>query len=241
MTPVPRLATILGAPILYDLHRDRILYAIDRLPDVAEIPGPKFVYAHILVGHAPFVFGARGERVNRADAYTWTNLDQDRDEYIKGYRDQVSYLNGELRETLTSIIEKSARSPVIVVFGDHGPASRLSFYDLEGTDVKERYSILNAYHLPPTETNLSSSATDPYPSISPVNTFRVIFNRYFGTDYPLLEDKSFFIPFFAPYRFIPVPDEEREDESETDEGDSIAHGAAQKEGKTGGETGQPQF
>jgi len=26
------------------------------------------------------------------------------------------------------------------------------------------------------------------PAISPVNTFRLIFNHYFGADYPLLED-----------------------------------------------------
>ncbi len=30
-----------------------------------------------------------------------------------------------------------------------------------------------------------------YPSISPVNTFRVIFDTYFGTDLPLLDDRTY--------------------------------------------------
>ena len=80
---------------------------------------------------------------------------------------------------------------------------------LEGTDIKERYGILNAYHLP------------AIPE-SPGSAFRVIFNRYFGTDYPLLEDKSVYTPIFNPYRFIPVPAEEWEDEPDPDEGDPAA-------------------
>jgi hypothetical protein len=32
---------------------------------------------------------------------------------------------------------------------------------------------------------------DFYPSISPVNTFRVIFNNYFGTNLPLLKDQTY--------------------------------------------------
>ena len=104
---------------------------------------------------------------------------------------------------------------------DRGP--RLRIDRLEGTDIKERYSIFNVYHLPPAPEN-AGSAVELYPSISPVNSFRVIFNRYFGTDYPLLEDKSIYTPFLEPYRFIPVPDEEREDESEAPTGAAAASG-----------------
>ena len=230
MTPIPWLATKMGTPLLYNMHRNRILYAFDQLLDAAEQPGPKFVYAHIFVGHPPFVFGPNGERVNRADAYSWDEGEEyteapgrTREDYIAGYRDQVTYLNGKLRLALTTIIEKAARPPVIVAHGDHGPGSRLRIDRLEGTDIKERYSIFNVYHLPPAPEN-AGSAVELYPSISPVNSFRVIFNRYFGTDYPLLEDKSIYTPFLEPYRFIPVPDEEREDESEAPTGAAAASG-----------------
>ena len=228
MTPAPWLAGTMGVPILYDHHRDRIVYSFDRLLDAAELPGPKFVYAHIFVGHPPFVFGPRGERVYRAEGYTWDEGEKytaaagrTRDDYIAGYRDQVTYLNGKLRLALKTILEKAARPPIVIAFGDHGPGSRLMWDSLEGTDIKERYGILNAYHLPAIPES-PGSATEPYPSISPVNTFRVIFNRYFGTDYPLLEDKSVYTPVFNPYRFIPVPAEEWEDEPDPDEGDPAA-------------------
>jgi hypothetical protein len=43
-----------------------------------------------------------------------------------------------------------------------------------------------------------------YESISPVNSFRVVLNRYLGTNLPMLEDCSFFNPWFEPYNFIRV-------------------------------------
>ena len=70
VTPFPWTGTELGWPILYDLHRYRILYAFDELSALPVRPGPKFVYAHIFVGHRPFVFGPNGEKVSRSSAYS---------------------------------------------------------------------------------------------------------------------------------------------------------------------------
>jgi hypothetical protein len=64
--------------------------------------------------------------------------------------------------------------------------------------LEERYSILNAYYFPNEEYNLL------YPSITPVNSFRVIFNTFFGTDLPLLEDKNYYASYASPYRFEDV-------------------------------------
>ena len=44
---------------------------------------------------------------------------------------------------------------------------------------------MNAYHLPDGGNALL------YPSITPINTFRVIFNHYLGADFELLEDSSY--------------------------------------------------
>ncbi len=51
--------------------------------------------------------------------------------------------------------------------------------------LKKKFSILNAYYLPGEKTNLL------YPSISPVNSFRVVFNLFFNEEYDLLPDKSY--------------------------------------------------
>jgi len=47
------------------------------------------------------------------------------------------------------------------------------------------FSILNAYYFP------DQDYSDLYDSISPVNSFRVVLNRYLGAAYPILEDLTF--------------------------------------------------
>jgi hypothetical protein len=52
-------------------------------------------------------------------------------------------------------------------------------------ELREKMRILNALYLP---------GQDPAPlhqSMTPVNTFRIIFNRYFGTNLPLLPDRNY--------------------------------------------------
>ena len=65
--------------------------------------------------------------------------------------------------------------------------------------------IFNAYYLPVDGNKLL------YKSITPVNSFRLIFSHYFGADYPLLEDESYFSTEEEPYTFINVTDIARED------------------------------
>jgi hypothetical protein len=169
-------------PILdqpYIDRRNEILYALDSLENIATIPGPKFVFVHIVAPHPPFVFGPDGEFVVRNTPLT-LNLDvEDREwkRYVPGYRGQVIYLNNRVEKIFKSILEESSRPPIIILQGDHGITS-------VSTSL-ERVAILNAYHLP------NGGNEHLYPSISPVNTFRVIFNTYFGGDFALLEDLSY--------------------------------------------------
>ncbi len=75
----------------------------------------------------------------------------------------------------TKSLEKSTTPPIIIIQGDHG------FWT--GTNLP----ILNAYYLP------GDAADALYPTISPVNSFRLIFDHYFGTDLGLLEDASYLV------------------------------------------------
>lgn len=43
-----------------------------------------------------------------------------------------------------------------------------------------------------------------FASITPVNTFRLIFNLYFGARFELLNDRSYYSTYDNPYRFIDV-------------------------------------
>jgi hypothetical protein len=151
-------------------YRSSITEQLDSLTTMPDIEGPKFVFAHIICPHAPLLFGPNGEDVSPADFYNF----EDKQFYLGQYR----YISGQIQAVLTTLIEHSASEPVIILQSDHGIRQHPG---LEIGD-SEWQKILNAYYLP------GNGSQDLYDSISPLNTFRLIFNHYFGTDYALLED-----------------------------------------------------
>lgn len=56
------------------------------------------------------------------------------------------------------------------------------------TKLKEKFPIIAAYYLP------GVSKSELYPEITPVNSFRIIFNLYFHTNLSLLPDKNYIFP-----------------------------------------------
>jgi len=185
----------------YEAHRQQVLFILDQLPLVAEIPGPKFVFAHILLPHPPFVFDPDGEELVQRHSY---ELADGSDflgtyaEYIEGYRGQVSYLNSSLEEIIPRLIGGSPVDPIIVLQGDHGPGAGLDWRSPTAEGLTERFRILDAIRLPGAAPELL------YPTMSPVNTFRVILNQYFGTGLALLPDRSYFSTTSRPLEFQPV-------------------------------------
>ncbi len=206
-TPIPILLDRLTGGDVYEPHRKRLLYALDHLADPLDEGGPVFVFAHIWAPHPPFVFGEDGQRVNPQQSLTFADGTRfmkqaglAAGEYQEHYRAQLAFVNQKMQAVVDAILAKASRPTVIVLQGDHGPGSGLEWegLDPEASDLKERMAILNAYYLP------AGRAEDPYDEISPVNTFRLIFNRYFGTEYKLLEDESYFSPWNRPYQFTCV-------------------------------------
>jgi hypothetical protein len=191
-TPLEVLADELNlepAGYSYEGHRRRVLYSFDQLENLYEVPGPKFVFAHILSPHPPFVFDEEGSPIEPGYSYNLGDGDDflgSREDYISGYRSQVQYVNQRLVQAIQSILENTASPPIIILQGDHGPGSMLVWDSPEKTCLWERTPILNAYYLP------ESESSKLYPSISPVNTFRVILNAQFGTELPLLPDVTYF-------------------------------------------------
>ena len=189
---------------LHGVHRARIAYTLDAISDVPKMQGDIFVFAHVVAPHPPFVFGPNGESVNPDRPYglfdgsDFIAVGGTTEEYIGGYRDQVVYLNSLLEDTIAKILAKSDPAPIIILQADHGPGAHLDWASPSLSDLEERTSILNAYYLPDGGIDLL------YPSISPVNSFRVVFNQYFDRDLPLLEDRAYFSSSVRPYRFVPL-------------------------------------
>lgn len=155
-------------------HHDQVIFALDQLEQVPSLPGKKFVYAHILAPHAPFVFSPDGRYISNGAV-------------MPGYLDAISYVNSRVIPIVKSIIENSKVPPVIILQGDHG------------WDEEHRIQIFNAYYLP------DGGSEEVYDTITPVNTFRTIFNQYFGDSYPLLDDVSYFSDGITPYEFKVIP------------------------------------
>jgi hypothetical protein len=185
----------------YKNHRQRILNGFEALREIPPQPGPKFVFAHLLAPHPPFVFSPDGEPVEADWDYRLSDgshFDGTRDQYINGYRGQIQYINTLLAETIDQILESSATPPVIILQGDHGPGAYLDYESLENTCIQERFSILNAYYFPNQDKSIFDS------SISPVNSFRILFDSYFNTSLGLIEDRSYYSTWSRPYNFTDV-------------------------------------
>lgn len=186
----------------YASHRELISFTLAKLHGTATLPGPTFVFAHIVIPHPPFVFDEAGEPVPRR--YRFSFMDGDafqgtEAEYIGGYREQLIYLNRQLEVLIADLLSRSERPPVIILQGDHGPGLQLSYQSATESNLEERLGILNAIHMP------GEGQVDMPEDITPVNTFRLIFNRYFQTEFPTLPNLSYYSTWNEPLDFMLVP------------------------------------
>jgi hypothetical protein len=206
-TPFDVLANQLGlkpSDQSYPAHRRRVLSDFEKLGQIPKMPGPKFVFAHIISPHPPFVFDGDGRprqpgwsySVGDGDDYPGTWAD-----YREGYTGQVQFVNHMLEKTIDAILTESSIPPIIILQGDHGPGGFLNWSSPDQSCLWERTSILNAYFLP------GDAGKQLYPTISPVNSFRVILNAYFGTGLDLLPDKTYFTSHRLPRQIIDITDE----------------------------------
>jgi hypothetical protein len=189
----------------YDTHRRHILSTFARLQETPTLEGNYFIYAHIIAPHPPFVFGENGEVLLHDEPFTLFDAnyyirDHSRKGYIAGYRKQIQYVNRLVLETVDAILTRSKTPPIIIIQGDHGPGAYLHWGSLDQTLPAERFSILNAYYFP--DQNYEAL----YPAITPVNSFRVLLNQFFGSDYALLPDRHYYSRWNFPFDFIEVTD-----------------------------------
>lgn len=169
-------------------HRERILYAFDSLEGgVTALPAPKFEFAHIVSPHTPFVFGPNGEWRDVQGPFTLAERGKDSLRETEAYPDQVQYVNARVLGVVDAILSAYPpdESPIILIQADHAV----------NTNADGRMRILNAYYLP------DGGEAGLYRTITPVNSFRVVFNHYFGTELELLPDVSCFSTYDHLYDF----------------------------------------
>ena len=109
------------------------------------------------------------------------------------YLEQVIFVNKKTIEFVDTILAKSQNLPIIIIQSDHGETMSVNWDNPTKEMMVLGFNNLNAYYFP--------NATDSlYDTITPVNSFRVIFNEYFNADFELLDDKNIWINPYNPER-----------------------------------------
>jgi len=167
---------------------DRIRTTLGYLDQVATAPHsqPRLVLAHVPSPHQPTVFRSDGSVLPvPIDDFFYSDSPLEKgiphDQFVAQYRDHLTYLNGLVLDAVDRVIADSSRPPVIILWSDHGSASRVDWLTTEPEDAPpdellERTGTLLAA-LTPGKTNVYPD--DP----SPASVMRYLFDAYFGTHF----------------------------------------------------------
>jgi len=196
----PLLGEIVAFPS-FDMHRKYVTSGLEMIKAKSKEEGPKFIYAHLISPHPPFVFDKDGNPVN--PPYRYNTLDAmeysgTRQEYRDGYVQQVQFINHNILDVVDEIIINSATPPIIILQGDHGAGLYTDLNSSEKACINERFSILLAVYSPTAPKGWMAK------DITPVNIFRSIFNEYFHADYELLPNRQYFVSGGQIYNFEDV-------------------------------------
>jgi hypothetical protein len=167
----------------YGQHVSRVENTLTNLSTLPEVVGLKFVYAHLMIPHPPYIYEADGS-IRLDDRYYREALNQPISEeyYQDGYVKNLEYTNAVMLPLIKTLIQESQTPPVIILLSDHGMRD------------ENRMENLIAVFDP------KLGVGEIYSTITPVNIFRVLLNTHFGTDYPFLEDKSYYSEY--PDRYL---------------------------------------
>ncbi len=157
-----------------DRHTNMVFFTTKKVGELDSVPSPKFVYVHLMIPHAPFLFDEKGNQ-NSPDAFV------DYRYYLGNYNFSI-YL---VQQMVEGILDNTGQGnpPVIILQSDHGLRNYSEeggyFGQLQNYPDEYKTSILYAIHLPGYEPTYTAQEMDP------INTFPLIFNYLFDAQIPL--------------------------------------------------------
>lgn len=165
------------------VRRARVERGFDALDPARDADRPVFVFAHFVLPHYPYIFAADGSDPR----YDQDRIEKDPAAEQKAYLEQLRYVNELVLAHVGDLTEERGRPVVVILQGDHGTDfAKLDGSDGPGDAERRRHATLNAMYFSDGRPEELTSTT------SPVNTFRIVSDRYFGTDLGLLPDRSFY-------------------------------------------------
>jgi len=162
---------------------------------------PVFVWAHIMLPHPPWIFGPNGEEITPGKPLLMTDNPDFRDsgwEPKIQYIQQVQFANKKTIETVENILEHDKNS-IIIIQGDHGTAWGGINSEPKAEDAWQRLRNFDAIYFPDEEKRVQLNDDRTL-----VNTFRTVFNSYFGSDYEMLDNRMYWGYNEKPYSFEEV-------------------------------------
>ncbi len=155
-----------------DQHTNFVFFTTKKIGDLGDVHSPKFVYAHLMLPHAPFLFDENGN-LNPPSAYI------DYGYYLGNYNFSMLLVE----KMVNGILEDAdpANPPVIILQSDHGLRNFADNYKGQLPNYPEEYktSILYARLMPGYRSSGSAQEIDP------INTFPIVFNYLFDAGIPL--------------------------------------------------------
>ena len=137
---------------------------------------PRFIYGHFMITHQPHLFDSVGNLRKGRELLAQHDL-------AATYVQQIQYANIVIQDLVKYIQDHNKKNTIIILEGDHG------FRNFPSRLDPNQFPNLNAIYFP------DKNYKDLYSDMSPVNTFRIIFNNYFGQHLPLLKDSSVFVEY----------------------------------------------
>ena len=157
-------------------YNHTVLDSIYKIVGTQKSSAPIFAYAHLYMPHFPYFYDRSGREYPADSLYT-DSLITDRKKFI----DYIYYTDHQIIPLIDKILQKKSRSSVVVIQSDHGLA------DFDFSRQSDAFRNYTAIYFPDHDYHLL------YDSMSNVNTFRIILNKYLYYTFPLLNDRSFYL------------------------------------------------
>jgi hypothetical protein len=186
----------------FKMHElDNVGYVRAQVDDLNQLAdannsGGRFIFAHILIPHDPFIFNADGSTsaYQNTDAYGKTVKNK--------YLDQVKFINGQVKQIVEKIKNNSGGKAVVILNADEGaypqdmnntnmnPINTAGLLDEQDMSkwpidwLQMKLGILQAVNIP-------KASNQDLANLSSVNVFRIVLNDYLGYQLDYLPNCEF--------------------------------------------------
>jgi hypothetical protein len=173
---------------------------LETIAALADGDGPRFVFAHVLLPHEPFVF--RADCTHREPYWPATEYGAEGAAVRAAYLEQVTCTSRLVERMVAAILRRSAVPPVILLQADHGhgfitletaTGSQPPRAQLRPGQAAERMDAFAAYYLP------RGGEAGLYEGMTAVNLMPVVLNHYLDAGIPLRQDRVYWATLHPPF------------------------------------------